>query len=256
MSQLKGVFGVRMWTGFRVLCTTAAVIAAACSDVFPAPESGAAPAAATTQFLEPGGFSIAPRSDAIRAERFDPETGSLERLGLSLRAQIAKAWGVRAVDLQFRVELPAGLFDVRARPEEGGREGAEALIRGGLSEHLGLVVEKGIWQGDILALHLVLSGTVPGPVEEHPEGEAAESVRRVGEYRVAAAPISDLVDFLRTATPTPVVDATGLEENYDIAIEWDAAQGGRALRAALRDAGFELRRERGVLDRWMVRKAD
>ena len=237
-----------MGIGSRVFCAIAALFAAACSDVSEAPETQA------PTVLAPGVFSITPRDEVVSKERFDGETGSLERLGLPLRAHIAKAWGLRAVDLQFQIELPSGPFDVRARPVEGGRDAAEALIRGGLSEHFGLVVEKGIWQGEILALHVALGSEVSEAAEAN-SAEASEPVRRIGEYRVASVSISDFVDFLRTTTLTPIVDATGLEGKYDFAIEWNTAQGGRALRAALGDAGFELRRERGVLDRWMARKA-
>ena len=246
MSYLR--LRMRMGAGFRVFCATAALFAAGCSDVSEAPEAQA------PEVLSPGVFSITPRGEAVGKERFDPDTGSLDRLGLPIRAHIAKAWGLRSIDLHFQIELPSGPFDVRVRPVEGGRDAAEALIRGGLSEYFGLVVEKGIWQGDTLALHVALGSEVSEAAEAN-SAEASEPVRRIGEYRVASVSISDFVDFLRRTTSTPIVDATGLEGKYDFALTWNTAQGGPALRAALSDAGFELRRERGVLDRWMVRKA-
>ena len=202
--------------------------------------------------LDPGSFQILPREEAIAMERFDPKSGSFERLGLPLRAHLAEAWGLTTRELHLQVELPDGVFDVRVRPEDGKRETAEALIRGGLSEHFDLVVERRNWQGDVLSLRLTGEGLVPEPVESRGE-VASDVVRRAGEYRVAAAPISDLVAFLNSFSPTPVVDGTGLDAHYDLLLEWDVSQGGRALRAALADAGFQLERERGELRRWVVR---
>ena len=205
--------------------------------------------------LEPGTFQIValPEAEVGAAgsrERYDEASGTLERLGLGLPAQIAQAWGLGLHELAVEVELPAGAFDVRARPAEPSRESAEALIRGGLVDHFGIEVARGDWSGPVLALYRLDGGLTPRRSDAPRDPESEKRAR--GEFRARGVPVSELTDFLAQTLQMPVIDRTGLEGRYDLTVEWDTSQRGRALRAALADAGFELIRERHRIQRWRV----
>lgn len=162
----------------------------------------------------------------------------IERRGLSLVEQLAAAWQVAATDLDFRVDLPAGKFDLSVRAADATSHTAEALVRGGLAEHFGFRVRSERRQGDVFVLSLVRHGLVPEPIE--PGSVEGEPVRVHGRYRGAGARIEHLARYLRRFGQRPIVDETGLAGHYDVALEWDPEAGPRAFHTALRDAGFVL----------------
>ena len=192
--------------------------------------------------LRPGGFRIEASDAPAVFERWDPETGTLERGGVSLAEHIALGWGADVRDLDVQIRLPPGDYDLSARSLDGTLETAEALLRGGLVEHFGLRVRPDRRVTDVIALRLTRTGLRPEPVT--PSEVTAQPRRAAHSYRGAGAPVSDLVQWLRPRAQRPVVDETGLVGLYDIAIEWDPSAGQRALQFALRDAGLVLARAR------------
>jgi len=188
--------------------------------------------------LAPGEFRLTPSAGSERVVRRDPARGLIEHRGLSLVEQIAAAWNVSARDLEFRLELPAGPFDVSVRSADGANDTAEALLRGGLAESLGLRVRAEARYGDVFALRLAGRGLVPETVA--PGSVVGKPVRVNGHYRGAGEPVERLVRYLRDYAQLPIVDETGLAGHYDIVVEWDSQAGSRAFRTALADAGFVL----------------
>ena len=188
--------------------------------------------------LGPGDFRIVASTAPERSERRDPETGTLERRGLSFEEHIAVAWGADPRDLEFRLEGPVGRYDVSARSTDGTLEVAEAVFRGGLVEHFGLRVRRDVRDTDVIALQVVRRGYRPQPVDA--DAEYAPAVLGRASYRARGVPISEFVIWLRSHANRPIVDETRLTGRYDITLEWDPATGPRAFEAALRDAGFLL----------------
>jgi len=224
------------------------LIAAACGEAeSPAEPSSGGPG------LAPGEFRIEKSTAEQRAVRVSAATGEIEQLRLPLAAQIAQAWGIHPHDLTIQTELPSGAFDIRVRAADGKAETARALLRGGLVQHLGIQVRQGTRSGELLALRLVKDGLKPEPVAGPLDPSLGARVR--GRYRGAGAPIADLIRFLRPFGKRPIIDETGLRGSYDITVEWDPEAGGRAMRAALRDAGFLLVGGEGDYPVWLVEPA-
>jgi uncharacterized protein (TIGR03435 family) len=188
--------------------------------------------------LTPGEFRVVPSASAERRMRRDPARGEIEVRGRTVVEHIAIAWDVPVGDLDVRVDLPAGRFDLAARSVDGSLEGAEALLRGGIAEHFAIQLRTERRRGPVFVLRRAGGGLVPEPVASGSVDEPP--VREIGRYRGAGAPIADLVRFLRRFGRRPIVDETGLVDEYDLLLEWDPDAGGRALHAALRDAGFVL----------------
>ena len=237
--------------GARALVVASFLVTASCGPAH-APAAGACARGDAVQ-LAPGDARVEPSAEARALERVDVHTGTVVRLGLPLDAHLALAWQAPASELDLALALPPGRFDVCARPADGERATAEAMIRAALAESLGVTVERGLRRGPVLALRLRPGALAPRPAVHGSPPGAAEAVRHPGRFEVNGAPISELVAFLAAASPLPVVDETGLEGRYDLRIEWDPASGPRGLRVALADAGFELVRTRGEARRWLAR---
>lgn len=212
----------------------------ACGEAAPPP----------SQPVAPGGFRLEASRSGVPAERHELHGGGIERLGLSLPEHLAVAWGVAPRDLDVRVELAAGDFDLQVVPLDGSRATAEAMVRGGLLEAFGVRVRSEVRDSDVFVLESARGGLRPEPVD--PAAIAGGPVRELGRYRGAGAGIDDFARFLRGLGRRPVVDETGLAASYDIVLEWDPEAGGRALHAALRDAGFKLTPGRRSVTVWVV----
>jgi uncharacterized protein (TIGR03435 family) len=197
--------------------------------------SGGEPQAAE---LAPGEFRAGPSATPDRRMRRDVARGEVEVRGRTLAEHIAIAWDVPLGDLDVRAELPTGRLDLAARSVDGSLESAEALLRGGISEHFALRVRSERRRVPVFVLRRSREGLAPERLE--PGSVHGPPAREIGRYRGAGAPIADLVRFLRRFGRRPIVDETRLAGEYDIVLEWDPEAGGRALHAALGDAGFVL----------------
>jgi uncharacterized protein (TIGR03435 family) len=188
--------------------------------------------------LAPGEFRVGLSASPDRRMRRDPARGEIEVRGRTVAEHIAIAWNVPLDDLNVRAELPPERLDLAARSVDGSLAGAEALLRGGIAEHFGLRVRSEPRRVPVFVLRRSVGGLAPERLE--PGTVEGPPAREIGRYRGAGAPISDLVLFLRRFGRRPVVDETRLAGEYDIVLEWDPEAGGRALHAALGDAGFVL----------------
>jgi uncharacterized protein (TIGR03435 family) len=83
---------------------------------------------------------------------------------------------------------------------------------------------------------------------------SANRDRGSGSYQCKKQPISNLVGFLEDYFKTPVVDQTGLTDNYDIVLIGDRTREG-LKRVVLKELGLELVPGREPIEFLVVERA-
>jgi len=218
-------------------------------------------------------------------DRYIPNGGLFSATGLPLITYISFAYRMMGSDMQYLLpQLPGWVtterFDIQARAEGNpGKSEMRLMMRALLAERFGLAVHNETREAPVLALVLVKPGKTGPQLRAHREEPPCPSDimqppvptsdgfpllcvglldvppqvpgrRRVGARRTTlqfiAASLDGLEDLGR-----PVVDQTGLEGNFDFAIEWDAAPDspGPSFQEALREQlGLKLEARKGPFE--------
>ncbi len=170
---------------------------------------------------------------------------------LSPKVCIAWAFGVPESRVLLETALPDEKYDIRAEGTPQDKNTLPALQLA-LSSVLGVTVTREEREVDVYVLAQILGQShrlqKPGP-ESASAGWNQESVSGTNSA------LSVLLSFLDQSTGVPVIDETGLKDNYTF--DLGAAQKDyESLRGAIRDQlGLDLRKERRKLLVVIVRKA-
>src|SRR6185369_10337791 len=127
----------------------------------------------------------------------------------------------------------------------------------------GLTAKRETRETDVLRLTVRWRGA-PGLKENDPRRlppyEIGSSSSRPGQFMCRNNPLATLASFLEGALQIPVLDATGLTNNFDIDLKWEEADWRHpnpdGLKQALRaELGLDLEPARQPIEMLVVAKA-
>lgn len=98
--------------------------------------------------------------------------------------------------------VAAGFVDHAHQEMPSGPEGVKAMVRQARDAFTGLTisVEQMIGEGDFVACHFVLTGTLSGPLGELPPAGAQITIHGIDLFRVADGKLAELWSYQDTLT--------------------------------------------------------
>jgi thiol-disulfide isomerase/thioredoxin len=197
--------------------------------------------------------TIVERTDIVSGQMHrSPKTGMIRAGGASLQVAFSTAFGGMADDLVFETELPEDEYiRIDIVPADGKLETSRALLLERLCGMYGVVAEPATKRMPLLALRRIPGADAPPP------GAGEGGLRYMGTtLELGNGTMADLTTGLRYAVRTPVVDETGLDGKYAIALQWEFGAGAEGVGAALEQYGLELVEIEGEHDVLVIRDAE
>ena len=173
------------------------------------------------------------RSPSFRTNR---TTGELSTEGSPPLTLLIHALRMPLRYVDVRVPLPEDVFyAVAIRPGDGRLETTNAMLLSMLEATLGVRVRHTEEPGEVRVLRVADPSRLP-PAFEGTGGGGSMSPGRIA---MRGLTFDALASHLTGFTPHPVVDETGLDTRFDVALEYDPRVRG-ALTEALASIGLEL----------------
>ncbi len=168
---------------------------------------------------------------------------NIKVLGISqtVREMVSVAYLGEPARMKFLTSEPQGKYDYIANLTSGSAEALQREIR----KQFGLVAKMENRESAVLLLvKTSSSGNLKVSTSINQE-EWGMSLRPGGHLSLFHEPVSSLARYLEQKFKLPVLDRTGLHENYDLAVDWDEADWHKpnldGLKQALLDQlGLEL----------------
>ncbi len=187
-------------------------------------------------------------------ERFDrnPDTGETRLTATQIANLVRFAYDTHPADVIYAVSLDhVTRYDVILRPPDGQTETARTLLRERLENEFGIRAFRKPQTVPVL----ILERTEDAP--ELPESTASERAFTGGNKHLKArkASMKNLARFIRTLSAKPIIDESGLEGEYDFALEWDPTQENASFATALRTIGFKLVPGERPVEQLVIRRA-
>jgi uncharacterized protein (TIGR03435 family) len=161
--------------------------------------------------------------------------GKVMGIGQPLSSIFPHAYGVNWARTLCKVQLPSGNYDFIANLSEGS---AEALQRE-IERKFSLKVKREMRETDVLLL-TIRNADAPGlkPASSQPTQLIENSDRFLGRN----SPLANLSSFLGSCFQIPIIDGTGLTQNFDVDLKWnrDDSQHDNLKQALLDQLGLEL----------------
>jgi uncharacterized protein (TIGR03435 family) len=160
-----------------------------------------------------------------------PNPGQMNFWNISIGDLILNAYNVKSFQLSGPDWLWSERFDITAKVPAGAtKEQARAMMRNMLAQRFKLVLRHTTKEASIYALVVAKGGPKLGSeaLKESETGPAAASPKRMMmmdgkgllKLDLKGATMSALADALGTQVDRPIMDATGLNGSYDIAMEF------------------------------------
>jgi uncharacterized protein (TIGR03435 family) len=164
--------------------------------------------------------------------------GSPGMMGLGVRVAdiVQSAYGGTLGRMIFSVPLPGGNYDFISSFHDG----ADTALQQEIQKKFELIARRELIETNVLVLTVRDHNAAGLRTSSATAGETvANRDRDSGSYQCKNEPISNLVGFLEDYLGTPVVDQTGLTDNYDIVLIGDHTREG-LKRVVLKELGLEL----------------
>ena len=221
LTLCKGALKLMAWTKTKTaIVASVGILAAAGTTTLTLKEIGLHRSWRHPGF-DSGELDRQPPQIAIFPSRFAGETfgfgshGNTMGTGVSAKTIIGVAYGTGKARVTSAVELPATNFDYIANLPAGNNEALQREVR----KTFGVVAEYKTHRTDALLLKIKAPGAAGLKPATDPASDAWENWG-VEHYQGHVKPISHLAATLEWASGMPVVDATGLGNNYDLQLHW------------------------------------
>lgn len=200
-----------------------------------------------------------------RREIITPEPGRLTMLNVSMDTCIAWAYGVKSYQVSGPGWMEDERYDIAAKaPGAVPEKELRLMIQGLLAERFKLAFHRQPKDLPVLVLQVAKNGPKfheskdDGDFSIQPTGKATVTIQR--------AAVSQLVDLLTQVLRMPILDETGLQGRYDIAVDmtsyipehFDHSMGpppdmaGIVMAALPEQLGLKLESRKTMLDMLMV----
>lgn len=184
---------------------------------------------ATAQSFDVAGIRAHPMDD----DRFGvkmPAEGQFRATGTTAKLLLMLAYDVQETQIVGGPEwLDSARWDVEAKTDSINHTVEETcrMLQAMLQERLALRVHREMHQRSAYILGVAKSGP-----KFKVSAEGTRNIRvSAGSIRLERGKIAQMTQVLSTVLGSPVIDRTGLADNYDLALQWDDAprnQGGVA----------------------------
>lgn len=168
--------------------------------------------------------------------------GRIESDGLPLRVAIFTAYKTSNFRIVENVSLPQDFYRFRVVVPKGQEESIYPVFQQALEVTFGLKVRRELREVDVAVLKPV--GGVAATAKPSTSSERMEMVSR-GAVKAKKQPIKKLVNLLEsTFLNQPVVDETGLKDEYDWDLPFNRASNNVLLDAIRTQLGLEVTKEK------------
>jgi uncharacterized protein (TIGR03435 family) len=187
--------------------------------------------------------------------------GSMNAEGYTVQGILPSVFGVNSDRFVTNTALPSGLFDfiVKQGARSKTREDENALLQEAIKSAFGLTGRRETNEMNVWALKAVATnapGLIPSPTRDMSYSTRPGAMEGVGVSMPA------LASFLETVLKTPVVDETGLTNDYgyDVSLKWKQKSWSdpnpEDFKKALREQlGLELVPDRQPVEMVVIEKA-
>jgi uncharacterized protein (TIGR03435 family) len=145
---------------------------------------------------------------------------NIKALGISepFLEVVCAAYEAKPSRAAILTELPPGKFDFIANLSTGSAVALQQAIK----KDFGITARRETLETDVLLLTLKTSDSINLKVSASKnQKEWGMRVTAGGKFGLVHEPISWLALYLEQKFKMPVLDRTGLKENYDLTVEWD-----------------------------------
>jgi uncharacterized protein (TIGR03435 family) len=150
-----------------------------------------------------------------------PESSKVLGIGQPLEKIVSSAYGQSEQRMVFLTRVPAGQFDFIANLPSGN----EAALQKEIERKFWLTGKLETRDTDVLAMQTRTPGAsglkVPDTRRLKPQEGTGSWSSKAGNFRGRNQSLSTLSAFLESRFKMPVVDQTGLTNQYDIDLNWD-----------------------------------
>jgi uncharacterized protein (TIGR03435 family) len=136
-------------------------------------------------------------------------------VGDTANEMMQAAYGSRETRTIFLTAFPKGKYDFISNVNSPGNEALQQQIK----KQFGIATRSETFETNVLFLR-VKQPNAPGLKKAKSNSSSSTTVMN-GEYKVNNAPIGLCAYYLEQALQIPVVDQTGLKENYDFDLKWN-----------------------------------
>ena len=179
-------------------------------------------------------------------------------IGASVKEILTMAYQHGSTRTIFPSKIPGGRFDFIAKlPPGSNPEAAFAALQDEVKKQFGLMGHVETRDEEVLIL---TTQNKPRPGLKKPAQQAGSFSRfNNGELSLQNRPVSALADYLEGIFQRPVVDHTGLTDNYDMTLKWNEWKGrnlGTLKNTLSEQFGLELVKGREPIEMLVVEKVN
>jgi len=184
--------------------------------------------------------------------------GSLTICGNTVFGVLSSCYNINPVRVITNSALPEGKFDFIVKTPSKDGEVAQACLKQAVEVTFGIRARRETREIPVYVLSVLKSGTDNFTPTASTGGSSGQS--GPGRLQAINQPVASLASGLESSLGTPVLDETGLTNNYDFELKWTEASEGQAkpeaIVAAVRDQlGLQLSPARRAVELVIVDKA-
>ena len=187
------------------------------------------------------------------------KTGQIKVMGTGVSAEAVVHAAYRFYNPSrtvFSAELPQSKFDYIGSLAAGNEKALQQLVK----KKFGVIAKRETRETEVFILKIRRSGAGGlKPSSVSPQAESSSQNNAPGEWSCKNSPLSGLVHYLEECTRVPILDQTGLKNNFDIDLKWKQSdwehQNSDGMKQSLLDQlGLELVPSREPVEMLVVEK--